>query len=246
MRSWIQDLDDVRASGQYRTMADLVFMRLRDAILHGSLSPGDRIPQASIAAELNISRMPLRDALRRLEERGFVTITPHRGAFVTPISAEHLRQTYFVRTELEAASAKIAAEKMDPLRLEQLSTILDEAEQALAESDEIQLADLNRRFHLAGHEAAGLPLLSRVIADFSDHCHRYRLMHAALGERARVALAEHRTILAAWERHDGEAAAEAIRVNLANSERALLASLEQARAAGLDESGLRPSRSGTS
>jgi DNA-binding GntR family transcriptional regulator len=207
-------------------MVDIAFDHVRDAILTGALQPGDRVPQDAIAQELNISRMPLREALRRLEAGGFVSIVPHRGATVTPLSREAIEEIYFIRTALEAASAGRAATHMEAARVERLRLILEEAAGALDASDGVALADANRRFHLVGHEASGLPLLSRMIAELSDHSQRYRLLHTQLGARAHVALAEHQQILQAWAARDADAAEEAVRVNLENSERALLDAIQ--------------------
>jgi DNA-binding GntR family transcriptional regulator len=208
-------------------MAEIAFAHVRDAILRGELGPGDRLPQAEIAATLHISRVPLREALRRLEERGFVTITPHRGAIVTPLSATDIQQMYAIRELLESASAGLAARNIDGARLKRLHDVLRAARAALDAGDSVELASLNRRFHLIGHEASGNKHLTRLISELAEHCQRYRLMHSALDERAHIAMGEHEEILAAYERADPEAAAHWIRVNLANSGRALLAALDR-------------------
>lgn len=207
-------------------MVEIAYRRVRDAVMSGELSPGDRIPQDSVASELGISRMPVREALRKLEERGFVTIFPHRGAFVTELDVVDIESTYFVRTLLETASAAEAARRMDDDRLDTLRGILSEAREALANHDGERLSDLNRDFHLTGHGATGNAVLTRLIGDLSIQCQRYRLLHASLGERAALALREHEQILEAWGARDPSAASHWIEVNLRNSQAALLASLD--------------------
>jgi DNA-binding GntR family transcriptional regulator len=206
-------------------MVEIAYGRVRDAVMSGELSPGDRVPQDAIASDLGISRMPLREALRKLEERGFVTIRPHRGAFVTEINIDDIRSTYFVRTLLESASAAEAARMMDDGRIDAMRSILNEARVALDSGDGARLSDLNQAFHLTGHDATGNDVLTSLIGDLSTNCQRYRLLHASLGDRAALALSEHERILAAWEARDGDAASHWIEVNLRNSESALLASL---------------------
>jgi DNA-binding GntR family transcriptional regulator len=207
-------------------MVEIAYRRVQEAVMAGELRPGDRIQQDAVAADLGISRMPLREALRRLEERGFVTIRPHRGAFVTDLDVVDIESTYFVRTLLETASAAEAAPRMDADRLGALRGILREAREALAAHDGARLSDLNREFHLTGHAATDNAVLLRLIGDLSLQCQRYRLLHASLGERAAIALREHEHILEAWEARDPHAASHWIEVNLRNSEAALLSSLD--------------------
>jgi DNA-binding GntR family transcriptional regulator len=207
-------------------MVEIAYRRLQEAVMAGELRPGDRIQQDAVAAALGISRMPLREALRKLEERGFVTIRPHRGAFVSDLDVVDLESTYFVRTLLETASAAEAARRMDANRITALRVILSEAREALAAQDDARLSDLNRDFHLTGHAATENAVLLRLIGDLSLQCQRYRLLHASLGERAAIALREHEHILAAWEARDPHAASHWIEVNLRNSEAALLSSLD--------------------
>lgn len=211
--------------GPYRTMTELAFRHLRDSVMQGTLQPGDRVPQELVAAELGISRMPLREALRRLEERGFVTIRPHRGAFVTPLSLRHMNELYVARTLLESANAGEAALRMQEPTLRELREVLDGADAALDRGDGLALAGLNRTFHLVGHKASGNDVMVGLISDLSIHCQRYRLMHASLSDRAATALDEHEKILDAWERRDAEDARRWTAVNLRNSRAALSESL---------------------
>jgi DNA-binding GntR family transcriptional regulator len=214
----------------YSTMVDVVYAYVRDAIMSGDLPPGSRIAQDRIAEELGTSRMPLREALRRLEEFGFVVIKPHRGAFVAVPSIDEIRNSYEVRTVLEAASAAKAATNMDDERVERLRQILNEARDALEAGDHARLAEANALFHRTGHEATGNEVMQRLIKDLTVHCQRYRLLHATLSDRTVEALHEHEEILDAWARRDPEAASHWIELNLRNSAEALIASVQESTA----------------
>lgn len=207
------------------TTVDVAYRYVQSAIMGGELAPGMRIPQDAIASELGVSRMPLREALHKLEERGFVRIHPHRGVFVTEPNLTDIRSTYFVRTALESASAAEAARAMDAERVRALRSVLDEARGALAAGDSERLAALNAAFHMTGHMATGNQVLCRVLEDLTMHCRRYRLLHAAMADRAAVALHEHEEILRAWAAHDATAASHWVELNLRNSEAALIAAL---------------------
>lgn len=219
---------------RYQTIADLAFGHVRDAVIRGDLSPGDKVNQEEIATRLGISRMPVREALRRLEERGFVTIEPHRGAFVTEISTEHVREVYEVRRVLEAANAAEAARRMDDERISRLATILEQAGAAADAGDRVALSELNRDFHLVGHEASGNRTMNQIISDLTLHSQRYRLLHASLPVRAHMAHDEHERILEAWRAHDPERASHWIEINLSNSEAALLAAIDATAGKGTD------------
>jgi DNA-binding GntR family transcriptional regulator len=227
-------------------MVDVAFRYVRDAIMSGELEPGSRVGQDAIAKQLGISRMPLREALRRLEELGFVTIRPHRGAFVTEPDITEIRSTYAVRTLLESASAAQAAANMDEERIERLREILRDARAALEAGDGASLAEHNALFHLTAHEAAGNEVLTRLISDLTMHCQRYRLLHATLSDRAAEALHEHERILEAWAAHDPEAASHWIEVNLRNSAEALVATVQESereKAVGNGSSSAKPDKS---
>lgn len=213
-------------------MVEIAFRYLRGAIVRGELRPGDKVPQRAISERMGISRMPLREALRKLEERHFVKIVAHRGAYVAPLSVSDIKEIYVVRVALESVSAGIAATKMDEQRLAELHSMLAVAGRAIAERDTVRLSDANSRFHLVGHEATGNDRLIRLISDLSDHAQRYRLLHTTLGERPQIALREHENLLAAWERGDSEAASYWVRINLVNSEEALLAAIQAAQGGG--------------
>ncbi len=223
----LDQISSKTAANGYKTMVEIVFDHIRDAVIRGDLPAGTKVGQDALAAELGVSRMPLREALHRLEVRGFVTIVPHRGAFISNLSPEEIREIYKIRVVLESTSAALAATNMDDTRIGQLRAILDQAGAALTRHDGTALAELNREFHLLGHSASGNDRMTALIADLSQHCQRYRLLHAAMGDRPSVALAEHEQILNAWERRDPEGASHWIELNLRNSEAALLESLAQ-------------------
>src|SRR5689334_14522908 len=84
-----------------KTIAGLVLERIRDAILNATLSPGSRIDQRKLAADLNVSIVPVREALKKLEGEGFVQIIPRRGAFVTQTSISDMEDLYFARAAIE-------------------------------------------------------------------------------------------------------------------------------------------------
>ncbi len=120
---------------------------LRERVIDGSYAPGQRLTEAVIAAEFGVSHGPVRDALRLLEQSGLVTILPYRGAQVTELSAEDVKQMYEVREALVGLRARQAAR--DPAR----GALVSEMESAVSELE-----------HLAADPAAGRDYADKAIA----------------------------------------------------------------------------------
>src|ERR687897_2614748 len=93
----------------HRTLAEKAFVALHDAIVVGELKPGERLPIEELAEVLDMSPMPVREALRRLDAAGLVENVPHRGARITELSVDDLREVYAVRLELEPLAVREAA-----------------------------------------------------------------------------------------------------------------------------------------
>src|SRR6266542_377987 len=113
-----------------KTIAAMVQDRIRDAILNGKLPAGSRLDQNQIANDLNVSLVPVREALKKLEGEGFVQIIPRRGAFVAESSLEDMEDLYFARGMLEGQAAYHAAKNLtdaDLAKLDQLFHIMGAA-----------------------------------------------------------------------------------------------------------------------
>lgn len=139
---------------------DVAVAALRDAIVKGRLKPGERIKEIPIAAELSISRGPIRDALRLLERDGLVEIYPNRGAVVPEISALDVLEVYALRASLGAlALNKVMFENAVPVK--ELQAAIKRMETAFARGKSAALTDADLRFQTAIIDGAGLPRVSR-------------------------------------------------------------------------------------
>jgi len=98
----------------YKTMQEIVYDTIREAIQIGRYAPGQRLIADELAQELGTSRMPVREALRRLEVAGLVSITPHRGAVVSELSEQEIVEIYHIRAVLEGLAARLAASLLPP------------------------------------------------------------------------------------------------------------------------------------
>ncbi|NLT06274.1 MAG: GntR family transcriptional regulator [Solirubrobacterales bacterium] len=187
---------------------EAVLAELRRRIAAGDLRPGEPIRAEQVGAELGVSRVPVREALRILEGEGQVVYEPHRGSFVAELSLADLREIYRMRELLEAEAIR-AAVPLDDDALERLADHVADADAASARGDLTAYAAANRRFHLDLYAAAGRPLLARTIRRLWDASDAYRALYANSGDHRAAAAEHHRAILAALADGDADAAVAA-------------------------------------
>ena len=207
------------------TVTEYATNSIRDAILSGRYAPGIRLDQQTLIGELGASLIPVRESLRQLEAEGYVTIYPHRGAFVAELSIGDLKDIYAVREIVEEAAAQLAVPNMSDHTLNDLGKLVESMEQATAAHDFATLFDLNRSFHFAIYEQCGNAVLLHMLAGLWDRSRRYRQLYTHLPERAPQALAEHREIYAACQARNPTAAGLAVRHNVRQTTSGILAKL---------------------
>ncbi|MFI6938309.1 GntR family transcriptional regulator [Streptomyces sp. NPDC050418] len=153
------------------SLRDLAYDAVRRRILDGELPPGARLVERDLAAELEVSRIPLREALRRLEADGLVLLVPHRGALVAPFTPADVRDLFDVRESLESLAARLAAERADSDGLARLAERLQSARSAIAAGDRGSIATANAGFHTDIVELADNPLLSNMMRPLEARTH---------------------------------------------------------------------------
>lgn len=189
-------------TNRQKTLSAIVQDRIRDAILEGALPDGTRIDQAKLAQDLNVSLVPVREALNKLQAEGFVEIIPRRGAFVTRISTRDMEDLYFARQVLEGQAAYFAAEKLTETDIERLTALTNAMDDALYEHDYARFNELNHDFHFTIYNAVGSRYLINMITTLWDLAERYRYRYLFLRDRSETIQAEHREILAACQARD--------------------------------------------
>ena len=188
------------------TAQQFVLGEVRRAITTGELRPGAAIRQEALAERLEVSRVPLREALKTLEGEGLVTYRAHRGYRVVELSMADLREVYRLRELLEAEAVRAAVPLLDEAVFGRLEAAQAEVEQAAEEGAVAAMAAANRRFHFALFEAAAMPRLVRMIGTLWDSTDAYRSLYYAGDENRRHVVAEHRAALAALRAGDAEGA----------------------------------------
>lgn len=178
-----------------RTVADEVAARLRARILAGSLPAGGAIRQDAIAAELGVSRIPVREALAQLEAEGLVRLEPHRGAFVTELSTGDIDELFELRTAIEPLLLRRAVPRMTEMDLDRADRAAAEFEAALAGAEFDRWGALNWAFHEALYRPAQRPRMMRLLLEINNGTARCVRLHLGLEGSVRRAGADHRQLL---------------------------------------------------
>lgn len=139
------------------TATDSVLQSITEAIIEGKIRPGDPLIESQIAEQMGVSRGPVREALAQLEHMGLVEKIPYKGAFVSRLSEEGIRELYTLRSLLEGLAARLITESKDAEAAARLEAILEQMQKVAEEGDLTALVDLDLQFHdnlcsLSGHK----------------------------------------------------------------------------------------------
>jgi len=223
----VTSLEDViRSSGRrFRTATEFVEATLKQAILSGALLPGTPLRQEELAARFEMSRMPIREALRQLEAQGLVDFEPHRGAIVVEITLADADDNFAIRSALEPQALRLSLPHLGPDDFALADDLIAEID---SESDPARMGELNRRFHMTLYAAAGLPRLLALTEQHLVAADRYLRFHLATD--GDMGQAEHRALATACRAGNETEAVAVLNRHLARA-RAGLTAFFAARAA---------------
>lgn len=187
---------------------------LRTRIVKGELAPGERIVERTLCAELNVSRTPMREALKLLERDGLVELTQHRGARVLPFTDSEARYLFEVLEGLEGFAAELAVGRLDAINLAHLEGLHAAMVRAYNNDDKEVYFDLNSSIHAAIVTASDNPVLIATHAGLMLRAKRGRYLAIMDRGRWRQALAEHEALMAVLRCRDAAAAGSIWRQHL--------------------------------
>ena len=167
-----------------RVLRHEVLHGLRTRIVDGDIAPGTRLLEVPLATRLGVSRGPVREALRQLEQEGLVEFSPHRGAVVVGVPDDEIETMYGIRALLEATAFSRACRRVKPRDLEELETIVESMISASEEADIERLTELDLAFHGRVVELSGLRYLRRLWTSIDG---LVRLRNARVRQRMRAA-----------------------------------------------------------
>lgn len=159
-------------AGGYKTIGQMVYAVLREAIVNGAFAPGEWLRQESLAEAIGVSRIPVRTALLQLESEGLVTFHPHRGARVRTLSQAQIEEIYGLRLLLETHALELSMARMTPERLVRLKELADKLDR---QEDGTGFLDTRVQFYREVYDAAANPLLVEMIEELRGHVGRYLL-----------------------------------------------------------------------
>jgi DNA-binding GntR family transcriptional regulator len=199
---------------RHRTLAERAVADLQESILRGELPPGAPLRLEALAKALEMSAMPIREAIRELERLGLAEHVPHRGARVAQLTVEDLRDTYEARLALESLAVRHAAERAGADDVAIARRLLEEHLAAYRIGDAARGRTLHAEFHFALYAASGSQWLPRLIRPLWENSERYRLASLQAGRSLERRRREHQRIVDAVAAHDPAAAEDALRAHL--------------------------------
>ncbi len=208
-------------------MADRIAEALRDAIIAGTLEPGSRVNESEIAARYRISRSPVREALRLLQQEGLVAMEPRRGAFVKRLTPQEVVDVYDVKSMLEGRATALATRRMAAADLERLAACVARMEREVAAGDMTAYAESTRQFHEVIVRGSGNATLASIYQGLERKIHWLRTLSLSRPGRVEVSLADHRAILDAMRRRDAAHAEAIAHAHIEQASQDLLPRLER-------------------
>ncbi|USG66784.1 GntR family transcriptional regulator [Brevibacillus ruminantium] len=197
------------------TLQTQVYEYIREQILFGGLSPGQRLIEERISEETGVSRSPIREALRRLEKDGLVVVQAQGGVTVYQPTLEDFTYLFECRLNLEPAAAKFAAERRSEGELRELEELLHQMKTLQYPSDPRRTHELNFTFHQRISEASRNPYLTKIMNELKVLISFYR--NAILEvhpRRPETVISEHEAILEAIRNQDGAQAKASMEVHI--------------------------------
>ena len=206
----------------YLPLRDIVFNTLRDAIINGDLEPGERLIEITLADTLGVSRTPVREAIRELENEGLVVMTPRKGAEVARISNKDLTDVLEVRRVLEVLAMELACEKITEEELAHLEANLNDFDACTSNGTPTELSSLDENFHEIIYHSTGNKRLIQILNNLRKQMYRYRFVYIKGLSHIKTLHSEHSEILDALKKRDKEKSVAAILKHIDNQKKAIM------------------------
>lgn len=213
----------------YQPLREAVCETLRDAIRKGILEPGERLMEVQLADELGISRTPVREAIRKLEQEGYVIMMPRRGTYVSDISTNDVKEIFEIRSALESLATGLAARRIEPDELETLQNLLIEIEGYIAKNDIEKIVETDIKFHGLLYKVSRNERLVNIISNLKEQLARFRTLSMSYPGRLQETLEEHSEMVEAIANGDVSAARDAAEHHMERAEKTLLKAIRKAR-----------------
>lgn len=215
-------------------LRDVVFNTLRKAILTGELKPGERLMEIHLANRLGVSRTPIREAIRKLELEGLVTMIPRRGAEVARITEKSMKDVLEVRRALDALCAELACDRISEEEMGRLEKACAEFEKATQTGDATVIAKADVALHDIIVAATGNQRLVQLVNNLAEQMYRYRFEYIKDESQHERLVEEHRIIYESIRAKDKAAASAAAKVHIDNQEKSVMRQIRLDSKAGVE------------
>lgn len=211
----------------YQPLRETVCEVLRNAIKRGILEPGERLMEVQLAEELGISRTPVREAIRKLEQEGYVIMMPRRGTYVSSLSVHDVKEIFEIRSALETLAAVLATMRIEPEELDKLRALLTEIEGHIKNNNMDKIVATDIEFHGLLYQVSRNERLVAIISNLMEQLARFRTLSMSYPGRLQETLAEHRAMVEAIAAGNEDAAREAAERHMEQAEETLLKAMRK-------------------
>ena len=195
---------------------------IKTAIIKGKFKPGEKISEGELAESMGISRTPLREAFRKLENEGFIRIIPRKGAVVSDIDADEAINLYEIKSTLEGLAARLAAANMKQKDIAKLEKVNDELKELIDKNDLESFYRVHTRFHEGFVKLCGNKRLIQMISNLNDHFNRFGIISLTLPGQFEKAIWQHAEIIAGFKSGDENLIEERVKTNVMTGGRVLV------------------------
>lgn len=195
------------------TLRERIVDFIKDAVVSGRLKPGERVPEQEIAESFGISRTPIREAFRQLESEGFISVTPRKGAVVSPITDQDVREFYAIKSLLEGFAAKTACVKLTQKDIKKLESLNSQMERCAEKVDVKGFFKLDNQFHDTFLRSCGNEKLCALVHQLVQQFERFRITALSLPGRMADSVRQHNEIIEAFKNSDMNLVESLVRAN---------------------------------
>jgi len=200
----------------YLPLRDVVFNTLREAILKGEVKPGERLMELQLASKLGVSRTPIREAIRMLEQEGLAVTIPRKGAQVAKMTEKDMEDVLQIREVLDELAVSLACDNMSNIEIRDLEERMYHFENSIKLGDIKSLAQSDVNFHDVIYRATGNTKLITLLNNIREQIYRYRVEYLKDEKAYPTLIKEHRAIVEALKKNNKLKATEAMKIHVEN------------------------------
>ena len=198
-----------------KSSEDFIYQKLKNAIIKGYIKQGTKLVETSLAKQMQVSRTPIRGAIRRLAFEGFANYEANKGACVIKPTLEEIKETFFVREQLEKAGARLAAQNVTSEQTDRLQAYLDEEIEMFKNRDLDEYYRVNDAIHLFIAHASGNKVLARYIEELLNRTKIYLILYDPFNTMPfNPSIHEHQKVVDSLKAKDPAAAEKSMEIHL--------------------------------